>query len=178
MGDDLVLGLIITRVFGLLIFCLNRVHLARCRSRIFVFRRVVTFDYLEAIKLPLSKKKSNQHHKIQVTGFFFLLPYDTISIWQRGIATRRRLKKICCSGRDCAAAMGREAAWREMAGQEETQREPTPIRGARTKILGSGSQPYMSSCSGAVLGHGLTWPLVGIRQRARAEAARETAPKF
>jgi hypothetical protein len=32
------------------------VHLARCRSRVFVFKRVVTYDYLKAIKFPLSKK--------------------------------------------------------------------------------------------------------------------------
>ena len=31
-------------------------HLARCRSRVFVFKRVVTYDYLKAIKFPLSKK--------------------------------------------------------------------------------------------------------------------------
>jgi hypothetical protein len=57
MGGDLVLGLITTRVFGLLVFCLDRVHLARCRSRVYVFKRDVTYDYFEAIKFSLSKKR-------------------------------------------------------------------------------------------------------------------------
>jgi hypothetical protein len=54
MGGDLVLGLISTRVFGLLVFCLDRVHLVRCRSRVFVSKRVVLMITVFLLRLLLS----------------------------------------------------------------------------------------------------------------------------
>jgi hypothetical protein len=38
---------------------LGYVHLVRCRGRVFVFKRVVTYDNLDSIKFPLSKNNFN-----------------------------------------------------------------------------------------------------------------------
>jgi hypothetical protein len=56
MSDDLVLGLITTRVFGLLVFFRPCTSSAMQKLGFFVVKRDVTYDYLDAINFSLSKK--------------------------------------------------------------------------------------------------------------------------